>query len=592
MKRWSVVLACCLGWTVVAGSIAASGSADRLQRLFEEVWNFDLREFPTWATGVGVHDYNDRLPSQTLADIERRTLYWRQALERLREIDPVDLSSTDRVSYRMFEQQLRDRIEEFEFQQYLLPLTAEGGFHTAFARLADNMPFLTVRDYENYAARLRAYRSYTEQHIDLLELSIDRGYTLPRVVLEGYEGTIRPHIVDEAEKSVFWAPFERFPSSVPPSEHERLRQAGSAAILESVVPAYREFLDFMTSRYIPACRTSLAAGELPGGTDYYAYLVRHFTTLDISPREVHEIGLAEVERIRAEMMAVKREVGFEGELKEFLEFLRTDPRFFVDTPEALLKEAAWIAKTMDGKLPAIFGTIPRLPYTVEPVPDPIAAKYTAGRYVGPPYGSTRPGIYWVNTFALESRPLWALTALTLHEAVPGHHFQNAISRELDELPSFRRFAYVNAFGEGWGLYSEWLGIETGMYSDPYDNFGRLAYEMWRACRLVVDTGIHAFGWSRDEAMEFMAANTSLSLHEIETETDRYISWPGQALAYKMGEIKIKELRRRAEAALGERFDVRAFHDAVLGEGTVPLIVLEEQIASFIEDHLEEDAGAP
>ena len=373
-----------------------------------------------------------------------------------------------------------------------------------------------------------------------------------------------------------------FPTPFPLPITSACASAGLAAIRDTVIPAYRSFLDFMVEEYIPACRSTLGASELPNGRDYYAYLVRHHTTLDITPAEVHEIGLAEVARIRGEMTAIIDELGFEGDFAEFLEFLRTDSQFFVETPEELLKEASYIAKKMDGQLPRFFKTLPRLPYGVEPVPAHIAPKYTAGRYVGAPLGSTKPGYYWVNTYALESRPLWALPALTLHEAVPGHHLQNALRQELEDLPNFRRFSGVNAYGEGWGLYSEWLGIEAGIYEDLYQHFGRLTYEMWRACRLVVDTGLHAMGWSRQQAMDFMAANTALSLHEITTETDRYISWPGQALAYKMGQIKIMELRRRAEEQLGETFDVREFHDVILLNGPVPLTVLEDQIDDYIE----------
>jgi uncharacterized protein (DUF885 family) len=309
--------------------------------------------------------------------------------------------------------------------------------------------------------------------------------------------------------------------------------------------------------------------------------VKSFTTLDLTPEEVHAVGLKEVARIRAEMDEVIRQVGFTGDFAAFLKFLRTDPRFQPKTGDELLKEASFIAKRMDGKLPTLFKTLPRLPYTVEPVPDAIAPKYTAGRYVNAPVGSTRPGIYWVNTYALESRTLYTLEALTLHEAVPGHHLQIALQQELTGLPAFRRFAGISAFSEGWGLYAERLGLEAGFYQDPYRNFGRLTYEMWRACRLVVDTGLHAKGWTRDQAMDFMAQNTALSLHEIRTETDRYISWPGQALAYKMGELKIRALRQEAEQALGPRFDVREFHDVVLANGAIPLPVLEEQVRAYV-----------
>ena len=555
---------------------------DELYALFDEAWDYQMREFPTYATAVGIHDYDDRLPSLALEDIERRNQYWQEVLGRLEVMDRASLSAEARINYDMFERRVEDRVVEFEFNDHLIPITAESGFHTGFARLPERVPLATTIDYENYIARLEAFGVYADQHMALMREGIANGYVLPRVTLEGYDSTIRPHMVDEASDSVFWKPFEQFANTVPAADHERLRESGLAAIRDTVIPAYRSFLDFMVEEYIPACRSTLGASELPNGRDYYAYLVRHHTTLDITPAEVHEIGLAEVARIRGEMTAIIDELGFEGDFAEFLEFLRTDSQFFVETPEELLKEASYIAKKMDGQLPRFFKTLPRLPYGVEPVPAHIAPKYTAGRYVGAPLGSTKPGYYWVNTYALESRPLWALPALTLHEAVPGHHLQNALRQELEDLPNFRRFSGVNAYGEGWGLYSEWLGIEAGIYEDLYQHFGRLTYEMWRACRLVVDTGLHAMGWSRQQAMDFMAANTALSLHEITTETDRYISWPGQALAYKMGQIKIMELRRRAEEQLGETFDVREFHDVILLNGPVPLTVLEDQIDDYIE----------
>jgi uncharacterized protein (DUF885 family) len=405
--------------------------------------------------------------------------------------------------------------------------------------------------------------------------------TQPQVALRGIETSIQPHVVADPETSVFWEPFARLPESLPAAERERLREAGRAAIRDAVVPAYREFLDFVTRVYVPGARATVGARDLPGGEAYYRHRIRVFTTLDLDPEEIHRLGLEEVRRIRAEMDGAMRATGFDGDFAAFLDFLRRDPRFYAKTPDELLERAAWIAKRMDGQLPALFKTLPRLPYGVAPVPDHIAPKYTAGRYVEAPRGSTQPGWYWVNTYALASRPLYNLEALTLHEAVPGHHLQIALAQELEELPPFRRFSYLSAFGEGWGLYSEWLGKEAGFYTDPYSEFGRLTYEMWRACRLVVDTGLHALGWSREQAIAYLAGHTALPLHEVETETDRYISWPGQALAYKIGELEIKELRRRAERELGPRFDVREFHDAVLREGSVPLPVLEQSIARYI-----------
>ncbi len=394
--------------------------------------------------------------------------------------------------------------------------------------------------------------------------------------------TVPARVGDKPEDSVFYAPFTRFGVGVPEPRRAALAQAGAAAVREAVVPAYRSFLEFMVETYIPGARTTLGARDMPDGEAYYASRIRAFTTLDdITAEEIHEIGLAEVARIRAEMQAIIDGVGFEGDFAAFLKFLRTDPRFYAATPEALLKEASWIAKRMDAALPSLFGRLPRQPYGVAPVPAAIAPKYTGGRYVGAPAGSTQPGWYWVNTYALESRPLYILEALTLHEAVPGHHLQNALAQEQEGLPAFRRVMYHSGFGEGWGLYSERLGLEAGFYTDPYSNFGRLTYEMWRACRLVVDTGVHAFGWSRERMLRYLADHTALSLHEVGTETDRYISWPGQALAYKLGELTIRRLRADAEAALGPRFDLRTFHDAVLANGSVPLAVLEQVVAEYI-----------
>jgi len=561
-----------------AGTAAATAT---LRALFAEQWQYSLREDPLLATEVGDNRYNDRLPLLTPADLARRNEHAGAVLERLHRIDRTLLGEADAVSYDLFERELADAISEYRFKTYRQSITAEGGFHTDFSRLPEQAPLATVKDYDNYLARLRAFPAYARQNTELLREGIAGGYTLPRVVMGGFTDAIAMHVVDDVARSIFWKPFASFPAALPESERERLREAGRAAIRGAVVPAYRDFLAFMRDEYLPHARATIAAADLPDGRELYAFAVRHFTTLDLTPEAVHAIGLREVERIHGEMLGVMRQVAWTQGLPEFLEFLRTDPRFYARTPEELLKDAAYIAKRMDGKLPSLFKLLPRQPYGVEPVPADIAPKYTGGRYNGAPLEGHRAGAYWVNTFALDTRPLYNLEALTFHEAVPGHHLQIALQKELGSLPDFRRFVYVDAFGEGWGLYSEWLGLEAGFYQDPYSNFGRLSYEMWRACRLVVDTGIHAMGWSRQRAIDFLAANTALSHHEIETEIDRYISWPGQALAYKMGEMKIKELRHAAEAALGQHFDVRDFHDAVLRNGTVTLPILERQVRAYI-----------
>ena len=559
-------------------------AAEQLQALFAEEWSFRLAENPLLATSVGVHDFDDRLPSVRRADEARRVEVWRGFLERLAAIDRGQLSEGDLVSYGVFERQLRGFVEEFEFHHDRLPLLVDSGFHIDFARLPGEMPFATAKDYENYIARLRAFPAYMEQHVVLLKDGLEHGMTLPRVVLEGYEVTIDSHVVDTPEASLFYGPFEKFPDRLGEDERKRLRASGKAAIQEAVVPGYRRFLKFMLGEYIPGARTTLGASEFPNGAAYYDQRIRHFTTLELSAQEIHDLGLREVARIRAEMEKIVEEVAFEGDFADFLAFLRTDPRFYAKTPEELLKEASYLAKRADAALPAFFGVLPRTPYGVAPVPDHLAPKYTGGRYLGTSPGSTQPGYYWVNTYALENRPLYVLPALTLHEAVPGHHLQISLNQELADLPPFRRYSYISAFGEGWGLYAEWLGIEMGIYDTPYSHFGRLTYEMWRACRLVVDTGLHAMGWTRQQAMDFLAGNTALSLHEVRTETDRYISWPAQALSYKLGELKIRELRRRAEETLGDHFDLREFHDVVLSNGSIPLSVLEEVVDRYLARH--------
>jgi uncharacterized protein (DUF885 family) len=445
------------------------------------------------------------------------------------------------------------------------------------------VPLVTVRDFENYIARLRAFDAYAAGYIELLRAGIAAERTLPAVILRGYEPTIETHIVDDPKRSLLYEPLVDLPPTVPESEHERLRDAAQAAIRSGVVAGYRRFRDFMRDEYVPSARGSIGASALPDGRDFYRHRVRKYTTLDITPEEVHQTGLAEVARIRAEMQEIMRQVEFDGDFAEFVEYLRNEPKFYAETPEGLMKEAALILKRIDGKLPELFGRLPRMPYGLREIPAYIAPRTTSAYYQPPTGDGTRAGFYNLNTFNLKSRPLYALESLSLHEAVPGHHLQIALQQELEDLPNFRRFGGATAFVEGWALYAERLGLECGFYTDPYSDFGRLSMEMWRACRLVVDTGMHYLGWTREQAVEFMAANSAESIHNIEAEIDRYIGWPGQALAYKIGELKIRELRARAEAELGEKFDVRAFHDAVLGGGSVPLDVLEQQIEAWIAE---------
>jgi len=561
--------------------VAQPAPADAFNELRNEWWSWRLQEDPLFASYVGERSYDDQLedvtPEAQVARAERAGDFLRQ----LKAIDASALGREQAISHGILRTLLDDVVQAELFGATLMPLQASSGFHTQLTRLPSQMPFDGVTGYENYLARLRAWPAHVDAQIANLRDGLATGRTLPAVAIHGLPGTIAAHVVDDPEESVFWAPFESFPATMPQAEQDRLAEAGRAAIREALVPGYQAFLTFMEDEYLPGARTTTGLSETPDGDAHYAWLVRHFTTLDISAQEVHDIGLAEVARIRGEMDTVIEEVGFEGSFDDFLEFLRTDPQFVASSPEALLKEGAWIAMQMNAKLPALFGRLPLLPYTVQPVPDFLAPTFTAGFYVEPPASGLVPGVYWLNTYDLPSRPMWALEALTFHEAVPGHHLQIALAQELDHLPAFRRALVLTAYEEGWGLYAESLGTEAGFYTDPYSRFGQLTYEMWRACRLVVDTGIHAFGWERQRAIDYLGSNTALSELEVTTEIDRYIAWPGQALGYKMGELTIRRLRAEAEEVLGESFDVRGFHDEVLGHGELPMGVLDEVIQEWI-----------
>jgi len=555
--------------------------SEALQVLLQEAWEHQLREFPVFATNAGDHRYDDRLESMKPADIERRAAQDRTFLDRLRRIDPANLQGQDRISFEVFERVIADALGEHEHRAFLIPITNREGFHLNFARLPDELRFETALDYRNYIARLRACRTCFGEYGALLRTGRREGRTLPRITLEGIEESISPHSSGDPQKSIFFKPFLSFPPSIDGAARKAIAGDGERAIAESVAPAFRDFLDFMTREYLPGCRETLGASALPNGRAFYEHRVRLFTSLDASPEQIHEIGLGEVARIRREMEEVVAKLGFKGTFAEFLEHLRTDPRFYAVSPEALLRETAFICKRMDGELPRLFKRLPRMPYGLRPVPDYIAPKTTSAYYNQPAGDGSRAGIYYVNTYNLRARPLYAIEALSLHEAVPGHHLQIALQQEIEGLPPFRRFVESTAFVEGWALYAEKLGLEVGFYTDPYSSFGRLTYEMWRACRLVVDTGIHALGWTRERAIEYLASNTALSRHECTTEVDRYIAWPGQALGYKMGELKVTELRRRAESKLGAAFDLREFHDVVLRNGPVPLGTLEREVEAWM-----------
>ena len=515
---------------------------------------------------------------------KKEAKYAKEQLIRLAKIDIIFLSETESISLKLLKFQLQDTIDYFEFEMYLNPLLSDSGFHTNFSFMV--RPFQNYEQVKDYLTKLNAIPSRVSQFLPLLREGLEKGVSQPSVIFNGYESSYNDHIVESFEKSYFYQPFNNLPKTLTSTQKDSVLIAAKVAITTNVIPQFKLVKTFFEDEYFPKTRTSIGISETPNGNAYYQNRINYYTTSSqYSADDIHSIGLQEVARIKTEMEKIISELNFQGSFSEFLNFLRTDPQFYATSPEQLLMIARDMAKRADEQLPRFFKTLPRKPYGVAPVPDAIAPKYTTGRYVGTSKNSTDPGYYWVNTYDLSSRPLYVLPSLTVHEAVPGHHLQSSLNLELgDSIPQFRKDTYLSAYGEGWGLYCEFLAEEMGMYTTLYEQFGKLTYEMWRACRLVVDTGIHAKGWTREQVINYMAENTALSIHEINTETDRYISWPGQALSYKIGEIKIRELRKKAEIELGSSFDIREFHEVVLEQGTVTLSILENRVNNYIEDH--------
>jgi len=517
------------------------------------------------------------MSATTLAKAQQQRL---QLLQQLQQVNVTTLSEQNQINHAVLSYRLQNEVDEYRFGAHYLPLNAESGFHSDLTFMLAGAALRTETDVKNYLARLASVPRYMAQQTDWMRQGLAKGYSQPKAVLEGYQDGIRSFISADASQSVFYRPLLKPAAGIDAGQWQQWQEQAKTLILEQVNPAYQRYYDFFVQQYLPAARDDIAATALPDGAAFYQNRLEHYTTLKLTPAAVHQIGLTEVARIRSEMEQVIRQTGFSGSFADFVQFLRTDPRFYVTTPDQLLKEAAYLSKKIDAQLPKLFQTLPRTPYGVAPVPAEIAPKYTTGRYAGG-RSAGEAGYYWVNTYALDRRPLYELEALTLHEAVPGHHLQIALANEQSNLPAYRRSFYTSAFGEGWGLYAEYLGLEVGFYQDPYSNFGRLTYEMWRAARLVVDTGIHTMGWSRQQAIDFLASNTALSMHNVTTEIDRYISWPAQALSYKLGEITIRQLRQEAEQALSTQFDVREFHDVLLRNGSLPLPVLEQQVRQYI-----------
>ena len=499
----------------------------------------------------------------------------------LESVNIEKLSEDSQISYKLLNFVLNETIVKYKFKTHWNPILSDGGFHLSLTFRV--RPLTDKKSSIKYLKLLKAIPDYINQQKVLIKKGLDTGMGQPLVIFKGYESSYNLHITDSAEENFYYSPFLKLPSQLSKKDKDSLQLAARDVVSNEVIPAFKSVKEFFETTYYPSTRKTIGVSQTPNGSDYYQSRIDFYTTqTNESAESIHEKGLQEVSRIKKEMKLIVKGLGYKGSLKSFIKFLRTDPQFYPKTADELLKHARNIAKKLDEQLPRFFKTLPRKPYGVAPVPDAIAPKYTAGRYIGTSAESTDPGYYWVNTYNLPSRPLYLIPSLTAHEAVPGHHLQGSLNNELPEtIPKFRRNLYLSAYGEGWGLYTEFLAEEMGIYTTAYEKFGKFTYEMWRACRLVVDTGIHAFGWTRDEAVSFMEENTSLSIHEINTEIDRYISWPGQALAYKTGEMKIRELRSKAERELGDLFDIRQFHEVILEIGTVTLPILEKRVNKYI-----------
>ena len=569
------------GYSQVLASRHRQADSTRLRMLFRTHWRYTMTEFPEFATYVGYPGQNARWTDNSLEAIARRARDLQRPLRVLHTIERSRLNPTDRLSYDLFERALKEKIEGNQFHDEYFALSQLDGPQQDIARVIALQPATTIGEYEDIVGRLNGVPTVIDQAIVLLKKGLETGITPPKIVLRDVPDQIRNQILDDPIKSPLLDPFTRIPSSVPAGDQARLRAEAVDAYQRKVRPAYRALLAFFTETYLPRARETVGLGALPDGHRWYAFRARLNTTTDLSPERIHELGLSEVRRIRTEMDSIIGSLGFTGSFADFTTLLRTDQRFFYPDSASLIRAYRDIAKRIDPGLVKLFGRLPRLPYGVIPVPSYAARSQTTAYYEPGSLRAGRPGYFFANTYDLKSRPKWEMEALTLHEAVPGHHLQLALAQEQEALPEFRKFGGYTAFVEGWGLYAESLGAELELYQDPYSKFGQLTYEIWRAIRLVVDTGIHTKGWTREQAIDYFTANSAKATHDIEVEVDRYIVWPGQALAYKIGQLKFKELRAAAKAELGEKFDIRKFHDAVLENGALPLDVLDGHIRGWI-----------
>ncbi len=573
----------CILLLILAAANALADAAAEFRTLLDEHWQWTLANDPVMASMSGDRRYNRDWQDLSLDAIERRHMERREFLRRAYALDRDALPAGEQLNYELFRRLLQDRVDRFQFNGHLMPFSQRRGVQTLHT-LTSQLPLTTVQDYDDWIARLDKLDELLEQTMDLAERGRREGFTSPRVLMERIPAQIESQRVDNAADSPFFRPFADLPASFPAAERQRLQAAASEVIEDTVLPAFRRFDRYFNDRYLPAARDSIGLSVLPNGAAWYEHLARSYTTTRMSPDEIHRLGLDEVARIRGEMQTVIEEVGFDGDFDDFLRHLRTDPQFYYDNPDDLYEAYLATSKRIDPELVTLFGKLPRMPYGVKPIPDAVAPDTTTAYYTRPAADGSRAGIYWVNLYRPEVRPKYEIEVLSVHEAMPGHHLQIALQQELEDIPMFRRFMGFTAFVEGWGLYSERLGYDLGLYEDPYSRFGQLTYDMWRAVRLVVDTGLHYKGWTRQQAIDFFKDNAAKTEHDIVNEIDRYIGNPGQALAYKIGQLKMLTLRQRAETELGDRFDIRAFHDELLGAGALPLDLLEQRIDNWLSSY--------
>ena len=579
-----ISLYCLAGPLFAQSPMETEAEIGKLHALFDKAWEYDLQQNPEMATRLGDPRYNHRWTDQSVKALSEAHLAEGQFLVQLAKVNRDLLPEEEQLNFDLFEQAYQQRMDAWTYRSWLMPVNQRGGIQSA-DQLAATTRFTSIKDYANWIARLRSVGVLIQQNIELMRQGMAEGWVQPRIIMQRIPAQIEQQLVDNPADSPFYKPFLTFPDTVSASDQDRLQQIARKTIAEVVVPAYRNFHRFFVDEYLPACRETVGAWALPDGRSFYEFQARHYTSTELTPDQIHQLGQDEVKRIRGQMQAIIEELKFQGSFSDFLHFLRTDPQFYFDDPQDLYTAYLATSKRIDPELVNLFGKLPRTPYGVRPIPEASAPDTTTAYYMRPAADGSRAGYYYVNLYRPETRPKYEIEVLTVHEAMPGHHLQIALAQELGDIPNFRRYQGATAFVEGWGLYSESLGTELGLYTDPYSRFGQLTYEMWRAVRLVVDTGIHYRGWSRQQAIDFFKENAAKSELDIVNEIDRYIAWPGQALAYKIGEIRIKQLRETASTRLGSAFDVKEFHDVLLSAGALPLDVLEKRMQRWITDKM-------